>query len=156
MVRMPASPPALPLPLTPDHVVSKPAPRGFILPDLVSHCDFLLSYNPHGDVVAAESDNWLDDGCPELTPKARKALYGLHAGELVAFCYTSCDAYRLRVVTDFMNYLFHLDNISDGMLTTESDTLGDIVMNALWLPEAYKPTGVMAKEEVSAGKLARE
>ena len=156
MVKMPASPPALPLPLIPDQSTTKPAPRGFILPDLVSHCGFTLSCNRHGDIVAAESDKWLDDGCPELTLKARKALYGLHAGELVAFCYTSCDAYRLRVVTDFMNYLFHLDNISDGMLTNESDMLGDIVMNALWIPEEYKPTKGMPAEEVSAGKLARE
>lgn len=153
---MPASPPALPLPLIPDASAIKPAPKGYYIPDLVSHCDFTLSYNLHGDVVAMESDRWLDAGCPELTLKARKALYGLHAGELVAFCYTTCDAYRLRVVTDFMNYLFHLDNISDGMMTNEADALADVVMNALWLPDEYKPTKGMPEEEISAGTLARE
>ena len=111
-------------------------------------------------MVARDSDRWLDLGCPELTPKKRAALYGLKAGELTAYCYTTCSAERLRVVSDFMNYLFHLDNISDGMMKRETDVLADAVMNALWLPETYKPTKAPGKEqpseEISAGKLARE
>jgi hypothetical protein len=59
-----------------------------------------------------------------------------------------------------MNYLFHLDNISDGMMTRETDVLADAVMNALWLPEQYKPTKTAGKEqpaqEINAAKLARE
>ncbi|KAI5124084.1 hypothetical protein M0805_003911 [Coniferiporia weirii] len=158
MVKMPASP-TFPLPmLTPDATPSPPksASPGFMLPDLVGHCNFPLTYNPYGDAVAAASDKWLDDGCPELTPKKRAALYGLHAGELTAFCYTSCDAHRLRVVSDFMNYLFHLDNISDGMMTREADVLSDVVMNALWFPGEYRPSKDDPAEEISAGKLARD
>ena len=65
-------------------------PTHFVLPDLVGHCNFPLFYNQHGDAVAAESVKWLDSGCPELSTKARKALYGLQAGELTAFCYPHC------------------------------------------------------------------
>ena len=138
-----------------------PVPDHFILPDLVSHCDFPLAYHPHGDDVAAESVRWLDEGCPELSPKARKALYGLQAGELTAYCYPFCSTERLRVVSDFMNYLFHLDNISDGMMHTGTEELADTVMNALWFPDRYMPTtecagGAQPAEEASAGKLARE
>lgn len=153
------SPPLPPIPLSAgdaplDQTQSRPL--GYFLPDLVGHCSFPLTYNTHGDEVARESDKWLDNGCPELTPKKRKALYGLHAGELTAFCYTSCDAHRLRVISDFMNYLFHLDNISDGMMTREADKLSDVVMNALWFPEEYRPGKGQPAEEISAGKLARE
>ena len=135
-------------------------PEYFILPDLVGHCNFPLFYHPHGDAVAAESVKWLDNGCPELSLKARKALYGLQAGELTAFCYPYCSTERLRVVSDFMNYLFHLDNISDGMMRKGTEELADTVMNALWFPDRYMPTESPGKEqseeEVSAGKLARE
>ena len=80
----------------------------FIIPDLVSHCNFPLSYNIHGDEVAKESVEWLDSNCPDLNAKQRQALRGLQAGELTAYCYTTASAERLRVVADFLAYLFHL------------------------------------------------
>jgi hypothetical protein len=135
-------------------------PTHFILPDLVSHCTFPLTYHPQGDAVALESVNWLDSSCPDLNARQRRALRGLQAGELTAYCYPTCTAERLRVVSDFMNYLFHLDNISDGMMTRETDVLADAVMNALWFPESYRPTSAPGKEqaaeEMNAGKLARD
>ncbi|OJT10931.1 Alpha-muurolene synthase [Trametes pubescens] len=131
-------------------------PTEFILPDLVSHCTFPLTYHPDGDAVAAESIRWLDEGCPELSPKARTALYGLQAGELTAYCYPHCSAPRLRVVSDFMTYLFHLDNISDGMMHSGTEALSDVVMNALWLPDRYVPTARQPAAEASAGAMARD
>ncbi|OSD08313.1 terpenoid synthase [Trametes coccinea BRFM310] len=135
-------------------------PGSFILPDLVGHCHFPLTYHPDGDAVAAQSVRWLDEGCPELSQKARTALYGLQAGELTAYCYPYCTADRLRVVSDFMNFLFHLDNISDGMMRKGTEALSDIVMNALWLPDHYVPTSCPGKPqpatEPSAGKMARD
>ena len=137
-----------------------PEPAHFILPDLVSHCPWPLIYHSHGDEIAFESVRWLDTNCPDLNLKQRRALYGLQAGELTAYCYPTCTSERLRVVSDFMNYLFHLDNISDGMMTRETDVLADAVMNALWFPERYKPTKTPGKEqplqEINAAKLARE
>lgn len=132
------------------------APDHFVLPDLVNHCSFPLAYHPHGDALAAESVHWLDSGCPELSLKARRALHGLQAGELTAFCYPWCRPERLRVVSDFMNYLFHLDNISDGMMRRGTEELADCVMNALWFPDRYMPGKGQPAEEGSAGKLARE
>ncbi|KAJ7772948.1 terpenoid synthase [Mycena maculata] len=139
---------------------SKAAPTSFILPDLVSHCPYSLTYHPNGDVVAQESVDWLDSSCPELSPKQRKALHGLKAGELTAYCYHTAPPDRLRVISDFMNYLFHLDNISDGMMTRDTEVLADSVMNALWFCQAYRPTSALGKkqppEELNAGKLARD
>jgi len=79
-----------------------------MLPDLVGHCKFPLVYHRNGDEIASQSVNWLDEGCPDLNSNQRLALRGLQAGELTAFCYNDCEDKRLRVVSDFMNYLFHL------------------------------------------------
>lgn len=87
---------------------TSPAPTSFVLPDLVSHCKFKLSYHPNGDEVAQQSVEWLDTNCPDLNAKQRRALRGLQAGELTAYCYHTASPERLRVVSDFMNYLFHL------------------------------------------------
>lgn len=84
------------------------ASTSFIIPDLVSHCNFPLSYNVYGDEVAQESVDWLDTNCPDLNLKQRRDLRGLQAGELTAYCYHTASRERLRVVSDFMNYLFHL------------------------------------------------
>lgn len=80
----------------------------FILPDLVGHCTFPLVYHPDGDEIAAQSVRWLDSNCPVLNDKHRKNLEGLQAGELTAYCYNTTTPEKLRVVSDFMNYLFHL------------------------------------------------
>lgn len=93
---------------TSHEVLESTPPSHFTLPDLVSHCNFALRYHPNGDAVAADSVRWLDDSCPDLNQKQRVALYGLQAGELTAFCYNTASEHRLRVVSDFMNYLFHL------------------------------------------------
>ena len=82
--------------------------RYFILPDLVSHCRFPLSYHINGDEIAQQSVDWLNSNCPDLSPKQRHALRGLQAGKLTAYCYPTATPERLRVVSDFLNYLFHL------------------------------------------------
>ncbi|KIK51745.1 hypothetical protein GYMLUDRAFT_181084 [Collybiopsis luxurians FD-317 M1] len=130
----------------------KPAETSFILPDLVSNCPFPVAYHPSGDTIDAESATWFDISCPELSDKRRKALYGLKGGALAAFCYSSPDIpdSRLRVVADYLNYLFHLDNISDGMLTNDTQALSDAVMNALRFPD------VEPENELNAAKLARD
>ncbi|EKM75335.1 hypothetical protein AGABI1DRAFT_46681 [Agaricus bisporus var. burnettii JB137-S8] len=130
-------------------------PASFILPDLVSHCKYTLTYHTDGDDVAKQSVQWLDAGCPNLSPKQRRALHGLQAGELTAFCYNTAETGRLRIVSDFMNYLFHLDNISDGMMTRETSVLANAVMNALWCPDSFTPTED-CREELDPAKVARD
>ncbi|PCH37689.1 terpenoid synthase [Wolfiporia cocos MD-104 SS10] len=136
------------------------APDHFVLPDLVSHCNFPLTRHPNAEAIAAESDQWLDTNCPELPPKRRAAIYTLKSGILTAHCYPNAEDKRLRVVADFLVYLFHLDNISDKMVVSGTEQLADVVMNAHWFPERYMPTHYPGKEqpskEFSAGKLARD
>lgn len=127
----------------------------FMLPDLVGLCKFPLRYHPLGDEVAQESAEWLDIRCPGLDLRQRDAVYGLKGGVLAAYSYTTGPRDRLRVIADYINYLFHLDNISDPMLIREADTLGNVVMNALWFPDSYKPTNGMQEEPIPA-KLTRD
>ncbi|KAF7363995.1 Terpene cyclase [Mycena sanguinolenta] len=118
-------------------VPCKVAPTSFILPDLFSH-----------------------SRAPSSPEKQRKALRGLKAGELTGYCYPTTSPERLRVISDFLTYLFHLDNVSDGMMTRDTEVLADSVMNALWLPNAYRPTSGAGKkqpsDELNAGKAARD
>ena len=53
------------------------APTYFIMPDLVGDCPFPLGRHPNADELTAESTKWLVDGCPELSPKRKQALWGL-------------------------------------------------------------------------------
>ena len=63
----------------------------------------------------------------------------------------------LRVYSSFF---FLRDNISDGMMTRQTDVLADVVMNAVWFSDKYMPTKMPGKEqadeELYPGKLARE
>lgn len=135
-------------------------PSGYLLPDLLSVCPFPVRYNEHGDEVEPQSARWLDLGCPELDPTMRAALYTVKNGELCGHCYLKCDAHRLRIISDFQIYLFHLDDVSDGLLERDANALGEIVMNALQYPHEYHPlqppiNGIV-EEESSASQLARE
>jgi hypothetical protein len=53
-------------------------------------------------------------------------------------CYPYADFDRLRVCCDFMNYLFHLDDLSDDMTHLGTRKIADDVMNTLYCPDAYE------------------
>ncbi|KAJ7193850.1 terpenoid synthase [Mycena pura] len=135
---------------------SADAPTSFILPDLLSYCTYPDIYHADGDAVAQESVDWLDSSCPDLSSKQRKALHGLQAGRLASYAYHAASTERLRIISDYVTYLFHLDNISDGMMTRETEVLSDSVMNALWFSDRYRPTRGQPPDELNAGKLMRD
>ncbi|KAG0706961.1 isoprenoid synthase domain-containing protein [Suillus ampliporus] len=115
-------------------------PTKFILPDLISHCDFKLRMNRHHKQATAESKRWLFRG-DNLDQKSRKAIHGLKAGQLTSMCYPDAGFPQLRVCCDFMNYLFHLDNLSDDMDKTGTKVVADVVLNSLHHPyDYYSPT----------------
>lgn len=82
-------------------------PTSFILPDLVSDCQYPLRINAHCFDVARTSEKWLLEAANHSERK-RAAFMGLKAGELTASCYPDADAFHLRVCVDFMNYLFNV------------------------------------------------
>ncbi|OJA14363.1 hypothetical protein AZE42_04965 [Rhizopogon vesiculosus] len=81
----------------------------FMLPDLVSNCHYPLRLNPHHDAVSQVSEEWLLTGAHLIEPRITQFM-GLHASKLAAACYPDVDAFRLRVCTDFLNWLFTMDD----------------------------------------------
>ncbi|EGN99183.1 hypothetical protein SERLA73DRAFT_90456 [Serpula lacrymans var. lacrymans S7.3] len=88
------------------------APTKFILPDLVTDCTFPLRLNSDCYDVARASEKWLLSGARLVEPRSSKFM-GLKAGELTAACYPDADASHLRVCSDFMNWLFNMDDWLD-------------------------------------------
>ncbi|KAG2369007.1 isoprenoid synthase domain-containing protein [Suillus spraguei] len=84
----------------------------FILPDLVGDCPYPLRLNPYCYPVSRASEQWLLHGAHLADPKVTQFM-GLHAGELAAACYPDADAFHLRVCSDFMNWLFNVDDLLD-------------------------------------------
>ncbi|EPT00598.1 hypothetical protein FOMPIDRAFT_1023716 [Fomitopsis schrenkii] len=123
---------------------SSPAPSKIIIPDLVSHCTIPVRCNRNWRLASVESKQWLFRG-GDLTQKKRDAFHGLKAGYLTSMCYPLAGYPQLRVCCDFMNYLFHLDNLSDEM--DDRGTLGTAikVMDPLYHPEASRPTTRVGK-----------
>lgn len=117
---------------------SPSAPSKIVIPDLVSHCTFPLRNNRHRKQATVECKRWLFRG-GNLSQKKRDAFHGLKAGLLTAMCYPNAAFPQLRVCCDFMNWLFHLDNISDDMNDRGTTSTGLDIMNTLWLPGDYRP-----------------
>lgn len=130
----------------------------FQLPDI--HCPFTLTYHESGDTVAAASDEWFAKGFSNLSESGRRRLAGMKAGQLSAYCYNNTNEDRLKVVSDWMNFLFHLDDLSDTLKTKDTVILADIVLNAFDSPHSYRrvlPDGrELPDKEPEASKLARE
>ncbi|OAX40418.1 terpenoid synthase [Rhizopogon vinicolor AM-OR11-026] len=80
-----------------------------MLADLVSNCHYPLRLNPHHDAVSRVSEEWLLAGAHLAEPRITQFM-GLHASKLAAACYPDADAFRLRVCTDFLNWLFIMDD----------------------------------------------
>ncbi|KAF8636914.1 hypothetical protein AX17_003165 [Amanita inopinata Kibby_2008] len=108
-----------------------------VLPDLVSHCHFKLHRSRHCKQVTSETKKWLFKG-DNLSGKRRDTFRGLKAGLLTSMCYPNAGCSQLRVVNDFLTYLFHLDNLSDDMDNRGTKSIGDVVMNALYHPHGYR------------------
>ena len=132
----------------------------FELPDLFSCCPFPAIYHKNGDAISAISEKWFENSCRVFTEDMRRHIRGLMAGQLTAFCYNQCSDDRLRIVCDFMLTLFLLDDLSDDLMTKDTEILADVVMNAMNFPESYRPTQskgkVQPQVESDASRLTRK
>ncbi|PCH35247.1 terpenoid synthase [Wolfiporia cocos MD-104 SS10] len=115
-----------------------------VIPDLVSHCTIPVRCNRHWKQASVESKRWLFNG-GNLSQRKRDAFHGLKAGYLTSMCYPLAGYPQLRVCCDFMNYLFHLDNISDEM--NDEGTMGTAaqVLNVLYHPQSSRPNSRVGK-----------
>ena len=72
--------------------------------------------------------------------------------ELTCACYPSAPFRKLRMCCDFMNWLFHLDDLSDDMDDKSTHAIGDEVMTTYHQPHTYDPkthVGKLTKRSTS-------
>lgn len=117
------------------------------LPDLISHCPFKPVLHKNGDTLAAASEKWFEDGCRVFSADMRRHLHELNAGKLIAYCYNECDDHRFRIICDFLNVIWLIDDFSDTLMTKDVEILADLVMNAISFPKFYRPTHTGGKEQ---------
>jgi Terpene synthase family 2, C-terminal metal binding len=87
-----------------------------------------------------------------LIGKKRDVFHGLKAGLLSAMCYPDAGCPQLRVVNDYLTYLFHLDNLSDDMDNRGTRATADVVLNSLYHPHTDRSSarvGRMTREYVN-------
>ena len=126
-----------------------------ILPDVFSHVTFPLRHSRHTKQVTVESKQWLFHG-GHLSENSRRAFHGLKAGPLTSMCYANAAYPQLRVCCDFINWLFHLDDVSDEMNDQGTTDMASDIMNTLYHPTSYQPVtrvGVMTREYVSCAVI---
>ena len=119
-------------------------PSKVVIPDLVSHCTFTLRCSSHEEQASKECKEWLFEGS-NLSERKRNAFHGLKAGLLTSQCYPDAEYHHLRVCCDFMNWLFHLDNISDDMNEFGTSRTAVDIMNTLYHPDSYTPVSPEGK-----------
>jgi hypothetical protein len=95
-----------------------------------------------------------------FTEDMRRHLHELKAGQLAAYCYNECPDDRFRVICDILNVWWLLDDLSEGLNTSETENMADAMMNALAFPQFYRPTRAGGKaqpvEESDGSRLTRE
>ncbi|TFY72469.1 hypothetical protein EVG20_g568 [Dentipellis fragilis] len=87
-------------------------------------------------MLAHDSEFWLLEHA-DLSSKKRAAFCALQSGVLSALCYPAAPSSRLRVVADYMNYLFKLDDWSDELTPEQVDVLRGRVMQVLYDPSPF-------------------
>ncbi|KAI0828590.1 terpenoid synthase [Trametes gibbosa] len=119
-------------------------PTRILFPDLIAECPFPLRFNVHCEAASSESKVWLMSGC-KLTKRKRAAFHGLKGGLLTAMCYPCADYEQFRVCCDWINYLFHLDNICDEMDDRTTVTTASEIIGALRDPHAFRPSSAVGR-----------
>ena len=152
--------PVIPPKVSSPFVDVMPRPRMFVLPDLVSDCPYELRVNEELPRAIWESKAWMINGSNiGRSEKGLKFLHGLKGGglsavllstfdrcpylvispELACAGYTLAPLHKLRVCCDFMNWVFHLDDLSDDMDDKSADAIGNEVMSTYHQPHTYGP-----------------
>lgn len=120
-----------------------PAPKQFILPDLLALCPLKGSTSPHYKQAAAESSAWVNSY--NIFTDRKRAFFNQASSELLvshAYPYAGYD--QFRTICDFVNLLFVVDEISDDQNGKDARTTGEIFLNVMLHPD-WEDDSVLAK-----------
>ena len=125
-----------------------------VLPDLIGQCVFALETHPSlSQDIGAKSNAWLFAGCPALAAPQRAAIAREQLGSLAAYTWPHTDERRLRILADFVIFLYRLDDIAEAL--KDITQIGHLVLNAMWFPDRYVPTREQPEHEPSLSALTR-
>ncbi|KAL0957482.1 hypothetical protein HGRIS_001275 [Hohenbuehelia grisea] len=79
-----------------------------------------------------------DGFSPATTSRGKLGTATTGSRPATSMCYPNAGAPQLRVCCDFMNYLFHLDNLSDDMDASGTTATANAVLNALYNPTMHQ------------------
>ncbi|KIJ08221.1 hypothetical protein PAXINDRAFT_18633 [Paxillus involutus ATCC 200175] len=113
-------------------------PTKVVLPDLISYCPFDPHISRHHKLVSIESKRWLFNGIPHHNEQFRRETHGLKCGRFAARCYPNASYPQLRVCSDFLHWLFHIDDLSDDIDSHSIRNVSNVVMNSLYHPHTYR------------------
>lgn len=119
-------------------------PAGFILPDLLNDCCYPLRMNPHSHHVSRASEEWLFTEAHIVEPEISK-FRALRAHELTASFFPDVDASHLRILSDFMNWSFMLDDYLDDCDIDDARRMRECCISAFRDPINYRTENLGGK-----------
>lgn len=119
-----------------------------ILPDIHALIPYPARRHPHTDAVATASDDWLVS-LAKYTPAQERNLRAVNSGLLIGRGFADSGPEQLRVISDYVHFLFHVDDWSDEQDGENTQNAATIIMNTLRHPTTYSSDTIL-------GKLAKE
>jgi hypothetical protein len=107
--------------------------------------------NRYRKYVSAPTKKWFFKRDNILLDKQWESFRGLKPTLLAAVCYPDVGYPQLRLCSDFLAYLFFLDNSSDELDNHDTISVADLVLNSFYHPLNYQSTvriAAMSKEFV--------
>lgn len=122
-------------------------PASFILPEVLFTLPYELRSNPAVDIVL-NTQQWVLKEM-KFTEEQRARYLDLKGGVLASFCYPDADAQRIQAVSDFIDWLFCFDDVTDDCTEKEAKDLGNSVIKCFHSP-------CKSTEDVPVCRLAHE
>lgn len=120
------------------------APYLLLLPNLASHCPFTVRFNPHQEGIYAQTKGWFFDGNDSLLEKQCETFNGLNSTLLASVCYPDAGRHQMRILSDFLAYLFLLDVLSDEFDTCDTASFAAEVLNSFYHPTTFESPSQVA------------
>lgn len=121
------------------------SPALLALPDLASHCTFSYRTNPSLKGIPAKTKTWFFNGNTAHYEKQCEIFNGLNPTLLASVCYPDAGRPQLRVCSDFLAYLFFLDDLSDDLHTHDTASVADVVLNSFYHPHTFQSQNRLAQ-----------
>ena len=105
----------------------------FILPNFHSQCPYHPRVNPLTEVTALNTEKWVLRTL-DYDDRTRARFLKTKGGILAGYCYPNAKPFQFQVVSDFMEWLFCFDDLSDENTAEENHILGNSIIDCLRNP----------------------